>query len=240
MQQRCSNLPAFVPMSGYYRPMQLQPFDNDLEDRLRDNGLLKIDSRQATRLREFLSLRMAELEESGQGLAWVNARKKYFAEGWADEFFLLSELVESPIEQQLGGHLLCITDGYNEVSLDIFPDAFSDPDFGTYFRCQQQFDRYRMDFLFKVVFRGRWKALNVECDGHPFHEKTPAQAAADRSRDRFLTSQGIQVIRFAGTEIYNRPRKCAAEIEIILAGLAQDLLSEKGMEPRRRSPQIPD
>ncbi|MEM1085859.1 MAG: DUF559 domain-containing protein [Verrucomicrobiota bacterium] len=44
--------------------------------------------------------------------------------------------------------------------------------------------------------------IAVECDGHNFHEKTPAQAAKDKRRDRFLLQNGYPVMRFTGSEIY--------------------------------------
>lgn len=55
-------------------------------------------------------------------------------------------------------------------------------------------------------------SLLVECDGHDYHEKTKEQAAKDKSRDRFLASKGYHVLRFTGSEIYNKPHKCANEI----------------------------
>ena len=49
----------------------------------------------------------------------------------------------------------------------------------------------------------------VELDGHDFHERTKAQAAADKSRDRYLTGEQYRVIRFTGSEVYADPFKCA-------------------------------
>ncbi|MCH7888701.1 MAG: DUF559 domain-containing protein [Proteobacteria bacterium] len=199
-----------------------------------------MNERQTTRLREFLSDKLVELCEPDQDETWVQERRRYLEEHWYDDFCLLSELVESPIEQQLGGYLLCVSDGYTEVTADFLPGAFPDPDFGTYFRCQQELYGYRSDFVFKLNFFGDWKLLNVECDGHPFHERSKEQAANDRRRDRLLEFKGIRVIRFAGTEIYNSPRKCAAEVEAILSVTMRDLLAEHGKEIRRRPPAIPD
>jgi hypothetical protein len=55
------------------------------------------------------------------------------------------------------------------------------------------------------------KNLIIECDGHEFHEKTKAQAARDKKRDRTLQSLGYVVIRFTGSEVYNDPIACAEE-----------------------------
>lgn len=52
----------------------------------------------------------------------------------------------------------------------------------------------------------------IECDGHDFHERTKAQAAKDRSRDRRLQELGYTVFRFTGSEIWNDPCGCANQI----------------------------
>lgn len=53
--------------------------------------------------------------------------------------------------------------------------------------------------------------LALECDGHDFHERTKEQAARDRSRDRFLQSKDIPILRFTGSEIHRNPIDCALE-----------------------------
>lgn len=53
--------------------------------------------------------------------------------------------------------------------------------------------------------------LVIECDGHDFHEKTKEQARRDKARDRFMVSEGYHVMRFAGSEIWADPGKCAVE-----------------------------
>lgn len=52
----------------------------------------------------------------------------------------------------------------------------------------------------------------VELDGHDFHEKTKAQVEYDKKRERFITSQGYIIHRFAGTEIVRNPFACVFEI----------------------------
>ena len=208
--------------------------------KLAGHDLLQMDSRCTSRLASFVGQRISELREPDQDATWVAARLRYLTEQWREDFFLLSELVESPIEQFFGGYLLCITDGYNEVTVDLMPGAFPDPQFGTYFRCQQQLYEYRADFMFKVVFRGDYRVLDVELDGHDFHERTKEQAARDRSRDRLLTSKGIQVIRFTGSEIYRNPERCAEDVEQQLARMTQDLLHEHGHETKPRRPIVRD
>lgn len=54
--------------------------------------------------------------------------------------------------------------------------------------------------------------LIVECDGHDFHERTKQQAARDRARDRIAQYEGLPILRFTGSEIWNDPLACAHEI----------------------------
>ena len=81
---------------------------------------------------------------------------------------------------------------------------------------QASVGEYRADFLIHdcsvplEVGEPRWIA--VECDGHDFHEKTKEQARRDKRRDRFFQSQGIRVLRFAGSEIWASPEDCAEEV----------------------------
>ena len=71
----------------------------------------------------------------------------------------------------------------------------------------------------------------VECDGHEHHEKTKEQAARDKARDRYIQSLGLHVLRFTGSEIWNRPSDCVDEIDTLLCratgipggGTSQDL-----------------
>lgn len=72
---------------------------------------------------------------------------------------------------------------------------------------------YRADFLFSVVDEsGEKKKLVVEIDGHDFHERTKRQAAHDKARDRWMTGEKCQVIRFTGSEVYANPFACAKEV----------------------------
>lgn len=73
--------------------------------------------------------------------------------------------------------------------------------------------QYRVDFF--VVFRdlaGSARGVVVECDGHDFHERTKAQAARDRARDRYFASRDFHVLRFTGSEIHNDPVACAQAV----------------------------
>lgn len=79
---------------------------------------------------------------------------------------------------------------------------------------QAPIDRFRVDFLIEFpTDDGKCSRVIVECDGHDFHEKTKEQAAKDKSRDRALKMLGYDVLRFAGSEIWADPTKCAMEVE---------------------------
>jgi hypothetical protein len=56
------------------------------------------------------------------------------------------------------------------------------------------------------------KNLIVECDGHDYHEKTKAQAARDKRRDRVIQALGYKIFRFTGSEIHSDSISCALEV----------------------------
>lgn len=77
--------------------------------------------------------------------------------------------------------------------------------------------KYRVDFcLIYALTGGRGNRLRarmvVECDGHEFHERTKEQAQRDKERDRYLQTQGFNVFRFTGSEIWADAFKCAAQV----------------------------
>ena len=53
--------------------------------------------------------------------------------------------------------------------------------------------------------------LVIECDGHDFHEKTKDQVTHDNEREYDLKMAGYEVLRFSGSQIYNKPFKCARQ-----------------------------
>jgi hypothetical protein len=71
---------------------------------------------------------------------------------------------------------------------------------------QAQIDRHRVDFLLTMAVKAPTKRCEarmvVECDGHAFHERTPAQARKDRLRDRELQAQDLVVYRYTGSELW--------------------------------------
>ena len=78
---------------------------------------------------------------------------------------------------------------------------------------------YRADFAVLIRERGGSPVRGVvECDGHFYHERTPEQAAHDRARDRYMSSVGIFVLRYTGSEISRDVDLCAQQAIEILAG----------------------
>lgn len=73
---------------------------------------------------------------------------------------------------------------------------------------------YRADLLARFGYIPTKTIINilVECDGHDFHEKTKEQAARDKKRDRSFAREGLTVLRFTGSEIFNNPEGCAREV----------------------------
>lgn len=73
-------------------------------------------------------------------------------------------------------------------------------------------DRRRADFAFIGGDTMRPLRLVVELDGFNFHERTAAQAANDRSRDRELKiDHGWDVLRFLSTELIHDFAKSALD-----------------------------
>jgi very-short-patch-repair endonuclease len=73
---------------------------------------------------------------------------------------------------------------------------------------------YRIDFCITSDIAD-WK-LAVELDGHDFHEKTRAQAAKDKQRERALIRDGYTVVRFTGTEVVRDTAKCVSEVVALI------------------------
>lgn len=84
---------------------------------------------------------------------------------------------------------------------------------------QYQIESYRVDFaIYQLHHYGRVTRMIIECDGHDFHERTKAQAARDRKRDRDLLMLGWKVLRFTGSEIHKDRDACAQNIFEFIEG----------------------
>lgn len=72
---------------------------------------------------------------------------------------------------------------------------------------------YRLDMALQVHGdRNSRVSIDIECDGHDFHEKTKEQAEADKRRDRDLQSIGWVIARFTGSEIFRDPMAAATQV----------------------------
>lgn len=70
--------------------------------------------------------------------------------------------------------------------------------------------KYRIDFV--VGWADQKQKVAIEIDGHEFHEKTKAQAARDRARERSIIRGGYTIMRFTGSEVFSDPRRCVQEV----------------------------
>lgn len=83
--------------------------------------------------------------------------------------------------------------------------------------------RYRLDFavsLRRDTGEGEPVYVDVEVDGHDFHEKTKEQAEHDKERDRLVQAEGWAVARFTGSEVYRDPVACAKKVYALAEALA--------------------
>lgn len=68
--------------------------------------------------------------------------------------------------------------------------------------------------------------LVIECDGHEFHQKTKEQVAHDNERELDLKMAGYNVVRFSGSQIYNKPFECAKELYNYIQKLRKESSNE--------------
>lgn len=114
-----------------------------------------------------------------------------------NNIILLLKRCQSPIEE-----ILCLAclDCPEEISVNsLFP--------------QYKIDNYTVDLLCKLP---NGKSIIFEADGHDFHEKTKEQARHDKERDRYITSRGLNVYRFTGSEIFSNTLDVVIEISEII------------------------
>ena len=143
-------------------------------------------------------------------------------EQFYDAYKRLQERTESPIEEVMLVALVYIFESWSQhasvgfLARDFrWGDEPSSPLSETDVYLQAKVGDYRADFLFDCHHEhAPRQTLVIECDGHDYHERTKSQAARDRSRDRWMTSRGISVMRFTGSEIWADPYKCAEEVHI--------------------------
>lgn len=135
---------------------------------------------------------------------------------------------ESPLEQLL---LIELAEIWNAVPVGLPDDrhlcgriSFPEVDCFTIAVRQQHTIRltersYRADFFITVEDYNFAKRefvqlvrVVVEVDGHDYHERTKEQARHDRRRDRTFLHEGLPVMRFTGSEIFQDAHEVALEI----------------------------
>lgn len=129
-------------------------------------------------------------------------------------FSAVLDRAESPIERVLLAMFVAFEVSTDPPRIRVSPEPYTwpesrdviDPEIFT----QAKIGTYRADFLIRTPCVNGVHFTAVECDGHDYHERTKEQAQRDKSRDRWLTTNGIATIRFTGSEIWRDPASCVA------------------------------
>lgn len=81
---------------------------------------------------------------------------------------------------------------------------------------QYRIGKYRADFAIvaneNYGFQGSNYKVVIECDGHEYHNKTADQVLRDRDRDVEMRFKGYEIFHFSGTQIFDTPTRCAANV----------------------------
>jgi very-short-patch-repair endonuclease len=117
----------------------------------------------------------------------------------------VTPMTESPIEQ----HLL---DAFEAVGFYYSGEAggFVVSDGDVLIAPQFEIGKYRLDFL--VTNKKTGEKIDVELDGHDFHERTKEQASRDKARDRYMQTNGFKVFRFTGSDVHQDVGRCVREV----------------------------
>jgi len=146
---------------------------------------------------------------------------------YACEIADLEKDCESPIELLLGiamleqfNRLEWLPVGTKHIPIEDINSHFDDDFFQQKLRLFPQVivGPFRVDFVAVKRDRDRNKMICLECDGHEFHKRTKDEAEKEAFRDRYITSRGLQVVRFTGREIWRDALGCADQACRILFG----------------------
>jgi very-short-patch-repair endonuclease len=154
----------------------------------------------------------------------LQAAKQEAADMLAFQYGAGAAVCDSPIEKILLAQLLHPQwarelDTVASVLLPpskLVAHAVAPPIAGIWIWPQIIIDTYRVDFIIGYQSGSVYSEVIVECDGHDFHERTKLQAFRDKRRDRALVAKGYRVLRFTGSEIFNRSEEVVGEIIDIL------------------------
>ena len=135
--------------------------------------------------------------------------------------------IKSPIEQIFFIALSVMSDLYS-LKLNECADFEKLEECGEiYYKPQFKIGNYFVDFILAYKdFHGFISKVVVELDGHDFHDKDKQQRAYEKSRDRFLSRQGVITLHFTGTELYKDPYKSVLEAFVSLGAAHQQFLDQ--------------
>jgi very-short-patch-repair endonuclease len=107
-----------------------------------------------------------------------------------------------------------VEDDISPLTLDISHISGDDPikyRAELHFVPQYPIEKYILDFYVGGNINLIPVNFDIEIDGKNYHEKTAEQASRDKRRDRSLLMAGINVIRFAGIDVYHYPEQVAED-----------------------------
>lgn len=149
-----------------------------------------------------------QLCDKAKELLFVYQHKEGIPYGVLDVIDLEQELLEmSPIEQILS------------IALNIY-GFYITKEFMMSFNTQEVIScgdkEYKADFYIESVYQkdeevSLKKPLIIECDGFDYHSNKE-QMEYDYSRENDLKANGYDVMRFTGSQIYNKPFECVEKI----------------------------
>ena len=114
--------------------------------------------------------------------------------------------IESPIEKIL---LTALAIYCKEKNINLYYDV--------QYEINVENKKYVADFYIRYDerinrFRNKDFKLVIECDGHDYHHINKEQVTHDYERENTLKTNGYDVIRFTGSQIYKEPIKCVEDI----------------------------
>jgi very-short-patch-repair endonuclease len=183
--------------------------ENSLNENSGEEEIAKAMTLRQTKLKEHQK-KYDELYKSGKDQIWKTTNT--FLHYMLDRFWVMFKKCESVLEQAFFIGLF---------SYETFPFDWADKE---KFDNQVQEGKYRLDFFYKSEF----VKLDIEADGHNFHEKTEDQALNDRVRDRELQKLGFDILRFHRKEIELDLKSCVDQVQSFCEIKRQHLLRGKG------------
>lgn len=133
----------------------------------------------------------------------------------------LEQEITSPIEQLLFTAMYSLAKTHDLPDREVVTISGEHYCYGFDVSPQRKIGKYRVDFFvsFERFPQERKpgiyqfsRSVIVECDSQEFHERTEEERRYEKTRDRFLQSEGYKVFRYTGREIVRDPMRVASEI----------------------------